>query len=81
LSIILLVLDFASIPFHYPNIHRYLARLPDMNGIKPGPSVADLAAMTTEERMEGMEHSEVRYFTRSDGLECQDEPYLTFQQL
>lgn len=52
-----------------------------MNGIKPGPSVADLAAMTTEERMEGMEHSEVRYFTRSDGLEYQDEPYLTFQQL
>lgn len=35
-----------------------------MNGTKPGPSVADLAAMTTEERMAGMEHSEVRYFTR-----------------
>lgn len=35
-----------------------------MNGAKSGPSVADLAAMTTEERMAGMEHSEVRYFTR-----------------
>lgn len=28
------------------------------------PTVAKLAAMTTEERMAGMEHSEVRYFTR-----------------
>jgi len=28
------------------------------------PTVAELAAMTTEERMNGMEHSEVRYFTR-----------------
>lgn len=29
-----------------------------------GPTVAEMAAMTTEERMSGMEHSEVRYFTR-----------------
>lgn len=28
------------------------------------PSVKELAAMSTEERMSGMEHSEVRYFTR-----------------
>lgn len=35
-----------------------------MNGAKQGPTVADLAAMSTEERMAGMEHSEVRYFTR-----------------
>lgn len=33
-----------------------------MNGT--APSIAELAAMTTEERMSGMEHSEVRYFTR-----------------
>lgn len=30
------------------------------------PTVAELAAMTTEERMSGLEHSEVRYFTRSE---------------
>ena len=35
----------------------------NMNGAKP--SVADMAQMSTEERMLGMEHSEVRYFTRS----------------
>lgn len=35
-----------------------------MNGTRTGPSVADLASMSTEERMAGMEHSEVRYFTR-----------------
>lgn len=29
-----------------------------------GPSVAEMAAMSTEERMAGMDHSEVRYFTR-----------------
>lgn len=29
-----------------------------------GPSVAEMAQMTTEERMQGLEHSEVRYFTR-----------------
>jgi hypothetical protein len=32
-----------------------------LNGAKP--SVADMANMSTEERMSGMEHSEVRYFT------------------
>lgn len=32
------------------------------NGV--APTVAEMAAMTTEERMSGMEHSEVRYFTR-----------------
>ncbi|OAP56520.1 hypothetical protein AYL99_09699 [Fonsecaea erecta] len=37
-----------------------------MNGTKPGPSVADMANMSTEERMAGMEHSEVRYFTSYD---------------
>ncbi|KIW37616.1 uncharacterized protein PV06_10258 [Exophiala oligosperma] len=37
-----------------------------MNGTKATPTVADLAAMTTEERMAGMEHSEVRYFTSYD---------------
>merc|ERR1719163_2198225 len=37
-----------------------------MNGAKATPTVADLAAMTTEERMAGMEHSEVRYFTSYD---------------
>jgi len=28
------------------------------------PTVAELAAMTTEERLSGQDHSEVRYFTR-----------------
>ena len=37
-----------------------------MNGVKQPPTVADLANMTTEERMSGMEHSEVRYFTSYD---------------
>ncbi|RMD43210.1 hypothetical protein DV735_g1920, partial [Chaetothyriales sp. CBS 134920] len=35
-----------------------------MNGAKP--TVAEMANMTTEERMAGMEHSEVRYFTSYD---------------
>ncbi|RMZ78248.1 hypothetical protein DV737_g3994, partial [Chaetothyriales sp. CBS 132003] len=35
-----------------------------MNGVKP--TVAEMANMTTEERMAGMEHSEVRYFTSYD---------------
>ena len=34
------------------------------NGAKP--SVADMAKLSTEERMAGMEHSEVRYFTSYD---------------
>jgi len=38
------------------------------NGI--APTVAELAAMTTEERMSGLEHSEVRYFTRYEGSNC-----------
>lgn len=37
-----------------------------MNGVKPGSTMADLANMSTEERMAGMEHSEVRYFTSYD---------------
>lgn len=39
-------------------------RVAAMNGAKP--SVAEMANMTTEERMAGMEHSEVRYFTSYD---------------
>ena len=54
-------LTVAQIFFHLI-LHSVLHSV--MNGIKTGPSVADLAAMTTEERMAGMEHSEVRYFTR-----------------
>lgn len=34
------------------------------NGI--APTVAEMAKMSTEERMEGLDHSEVRYFTRWD---------------
>merc|ERR1711939_193564 len=46
---------------------QYLSQdfhLADMNGSKP--TVAELANMTTEERMAGLEHSEVRYFTSYD---------------
>lgn len=52
---------------HLPLVKSDLApslTLANMNGSRPNPSVADLAAMTTEERMAGLEHSEVRYFTR-----------------
>jgi protein arginine N-methyltransferase 1 len=37
-----------------------------MNGVKPGSAMEELASMSTEERMAGMEHSEVRYFTSYD---------------
>jgi hypothetical protein len=52
---------FASFDAHFPLDHVSLAA---MNGTKP--SVAEMANMTTEERMAGMEHSEVRYFTSYD---------------
>jgi len=44
-------------------LNESFSRLSTMNGTT---TVADLAKMTTEERMAGMEHSEVRYFTSYD---------------
>jgi len=35
-----------------------------MNGANSATSLVGLMAQTTEERMAGMDHSEVRYFTR-----------------
>ena len=37
-----------------------------MNGVKQRSTMEELANMSTEERMSGMEHSEVRYFTSYD---------------
>lgn len=49
-------------PYSFGSNHTPAA----MNGVKQRSTMEELANMSTEERMSGMEHSEVRYFTSYD---------------
>jgi hypothetical protein len=53
---------YATLPLS--PIHKFHSDSPIMNGANVATTLVGPLAQTTEERMAGMDHSEVRYFTR-----------------
>jgi hypothetical protein len=53
---------YATLPLS--PIHKFRSDSPIMNGANVATTLVGPLAQTTEERMAGMDHSEVRYFTR-----------------